>query len=308
VAQRREAGSANLLLASGRGAMLAHESGVHGGEFLVALDIHQSTATQATARSQSGSTESIPNRHAVRNQAASRNPQSAMAMVRLASLVDREWLAPTASEVVHRFESSSGKVRAFAIDRYGALTLAERAVPVDPEIAASLLAEAWLERGPDDSDAQLIRRLAFAGHHPDVPALVRTAASGAPSLTAIRIANAVAADLAQTLDRDAPQFIRVPSGRQLRLEYNADGSVSAAVKLQDLFGMADTPRVGRRREPVVLSLLAPNGRPVQVTRDLRSFWDRTYPEVRKELRGRYPKHRWPEDPWTAGRSEVKSEK
>src|SRR6059036_1450466 len=64
-------------------------------------------------------------------------------------------------------------------------------------------------------------------------------------------------------------------------------------------GLADTPRIGKRREPVVLSLLAPNGRPVQVTRDLRSFWDQTYPEVRKELRGRYPKHPWPEDPWTA---------
>jgi ATP-dependent helicase HrpB len=63
--------------------------------------------------------------------------------------------------------------------------------------------------------------------------------------------------------------------------------------------LAKTPRIGPRREPVVLSLLAPNGRPVQVTRDLRSFWDRTYPEVRKELRGRYPKHPWPEDPWNA---------
>jgi ATP-dependent helicase HrpB len=71
------------------------------------------------------------------------------------------------------------------------------------------------------------------------------------------------------------------------------------VKLQELFGLADTPRVGRRREPVLLALLAPNGRPVQLTRDLRSFWDRTYPEVRKELRGRYPRHPWPEDPWTA---------
>ena len=74
---------------------------------------------------------------------------------------------------------------------------------------------------------------------------------------------------------------------------------SASVKLQELFGLADTPRIGPRREPVQLALLAPNGRPVQITRDLRSFWDRTYPEVRKELRGRYPKHPWPEDPWTA---------
>ena len=97
----------------------------------------------------------------------------------------------------------------------------------------------------------------------------------------------------------APQTIRVPSGREARLEYQADGSVSAAVKLQELFGLAETPRVGPRREPVLLALLAPNGRPVQMTRDLRSFWERTYPEVRKELRGRYPRHPWPDDPWTA---------
>jgi ATP-dependent helicase HrpB len=93
--------------------------------------------------------------------------------------------------------------------------------------------------------------------------------------------------------------IAVPSGRSVRLEYREEGTVAAAVKLQELFGLAETPRVGRRREPVLLSLLAPNGRPVQLTRDLRSFWDRTYPEVRKELRGRYPKHPWPDDPWNA---------
>jgi ATP-dependent helicase HrpB len=91
----------------------------------------------------------------------------------------------------------------------------------------------------------------------------------------------------------------VPSGRSVRLEYGDDGSVTASVKLQELFGLAETPRVGPRREPVLLALLAPNGRPVQLTRDLRSFWDRTYPEVRKELRGRYPKHPWPDDPWNA---------
>ena len=81
----------------------------------------------------------------------------------------------------------------------------------------------------------------------------------------------------------APPFISVPSGRHARLDYQPDGTVTAAVKLQELFGLADTPRVGPRRVPVLLALLAPNGRPVQMTRDLRSFWARTYPEVRKEL-------------------------
>jgi ATP-dependent RNA helicase HrpB len=97
----------------------------------------------------------------------------------------------------------------------------------------------------------------------------------------------------------APDSIPVPSGRRARLTYQDDGTVVAEVKLQELFGLADTPRIGTRREPVLFSLLAPNGRPVQLTRDLRSFWERTYPEVRKELRGRYPRHPWPEDPWSA---------
>ena len=85
----------------------------------------------------------------------------------------------------------------------------------------------------------------------------------------------------------------------MALDYAEDGSVSASVKLQELFGLAESPTVGTARVPVTFHLLAPNGRPVQTTRDLRSFWERTYPEVRKELRGRYPKHPWPEDPWTA---------
>ena len=81
----------------------------------------------------------------------------------------------------------------------------------------------------------------------------------------------------------------------MRLEYEENGAVSASVKLQELFGLNETPHVGRRREPLLLALLAPNGRPVQLTRDLRSFWSHTYPEVRKELRGRHPKQPWPED-------------
>jgi ATP-dependent helicase HrpB len=89
-----------------------------------------------------------------------------------------------------------------------------------------------------------------------------------------------------------------------RLEYGTrDDDAGAppvlAVKLQELFGLADTPRVGDGRVPVMLHLLSPAGRPIQVTQDLAGFWDRTYPEVKKELKGRYPKHPWPDDPWTA---------
>ena len=77
------------------------------------------------------------------------------------------------------------------------------------------------------------------------------------------------------------------------------GAPDVSVKLQELFGLAETPTVGPRQVPILFHLLAPNVRTVQTTRDLRSFWETTYLEVRKELRGRYPKHPWPEDPWTA---------
>jgi HrpA-like RNA helicase len=179
------------------------------------------------------------------------------------------------------------------------LTLAEHPTKADPEIKAGLLAEAWFERGPRGDDEQLLRRVRFSGRLTRVEQLVHEAARSATSLDDVRLARAVSPDLARALDREAPQSLPVPSGRTVRLDYGDDGSVTAAVRLQELFGLAETPRVGSSHTPVVLSLLAPNGRPVQVTRDLRSFWEHTYPQVRRELRGRYPRHPWPEDPWTA---------
>jgi ATP-dependent helicase HrpB len=281
VAQRREPGSSNFKLASSAGATLAPESGVRDGEYLVAIDVsHQSPATSHRFPATSHQPPDLPR-------------------IRLASRVERKWLEPTSSETVHRFDDASGTVKAAAVDRYDALVLTERPVKADPEISARLLADAWLARGPGDDDARLVRRLRFAGRALDLEEVVRAAAYGARSLAAVRIADALPPEVVRDLERDAPDSLAVPSGRHKPIEYNEDGTVSVSVKLQELFGLAETPRIGRRREPVVLSLLAPNGRPVQVTRDLRSFWDRTYPEVRKELRGRYPKHPWPEDPWTA---------
>lgn len=107
-------------------------------------------------------------------------------------------------------------------------------------------------------------------------------------------------NLQTRLEELAPTRLEVPSGSKVRLEYSPDGSPPVlAVKLQELFGLADTPAVNEGRNPVMLHLLSPAQRPIQVTQDLRSFWENTYPEVRKELRGRYNKHPWPEDPWNA---------
>jgi ATP-dependent RNA helicase HrpB len=217
--------------------------------------------------------------------------------VRLASRVEREWVEPTASEVVHRLEEDS--VRAHARDRYDAIVLEERAVPVDPAEAARLVAGALRERGLVGENERTERRLRFAGIEADLPALFVAASAGKTRVPAIDLAEWLDGAQRRELERLAPETIPLPSGRRARLEYREDGTVTAAVKLQELFGLAEAPRIGPRREAVTLELLAPNGRPVQTTRDLRGFWERTYPEVRKELRGRYPKHPWPEDPWTA---------
>jgi ATP-dependent helicase HrpB len=101
------------------------------------------------------------------------------------------------------------------------------------------------------------------------------------------------------LEQLAPTHLQVPSGSRKRLDYSGEGPPVLAVRLQEMFGQAETPRIGAGRVAVVLHLLSPAQRPIQVTQDLRGFWDRTYTEVKKELKGRYPKHHWPDDPWKA---------
>jgi ATP-dependent helicase HrpB len=270
VAQRRDPASPRVKLASGAGGIIGSMSGVRVGEFIVAIDVQ-----------------------------APQRPGDPDSLIRVASLVEREWLEPNAIEIEHRFDAEDGTLRAVEVVRYDALTLGERPVPLDPERAATLLSDRWLERGPRGEDRNILARLAFTGHSIDLPALVRAAAYGKRSLDAVVVAQALPADILRRLDRDAPETVRVPSGRAVPIEYRDDGTVAASVKLQELFGLADTPRIGPHQAPLLIALLAPNGRPVQMTRDLRSFWEKTYPEVRKELRGRYPKHPWPEDPWTA---------
>jgi ATP-dependent helicase HrpB len=100
------------------------------------------------------------------------------------------------------------------------------------------------------------------------------------------------------LDKEAPTHVEVPSGSRIPIDYTTDTPI-LAVRLQEMFGLADTPTVANGRVPLTLHLLSPARRPVQVTRDLKSFWKHGYPEVKRDLKGRYPKHHWPDDPWTA---------
>ena len=270
LAKRRANARERFVLATGHGAVLARECDVGDAEYIVALDL-----------------------------VAAERDRISEARIRAASPVDAAWIQAASTEVEHRFDTTSGRVRASRVERYDAIVLNETPVPVDSAVAAQMLGDAWLALGHDEATTRLIRRLRFAGSNVDLAALAHAAAAAARTIDDIDIEAHLPFDVKRTLGERAPDSILVPSGRSTRLEYGDDGSVSASVKLQELFGLAASPIIGPARVPVTFHLLAPNGRPVQTTRDLRSFWERTYPEVRKELRGRYPKHPWPDDPWTA---------
>ncbi len=155
---------------------------------------------------------------------------------------------------------------------------------------------------PDLSDAALLATL---------PQWLRPAFAGKTRLDALdegELAEALKSGidwpLRQKIDALAPVRIDVPSGMQRRIEYSTDHDGRAqppvlAVKLQELFGLAETPRIVDGRVPLLLHLLSPGGKPLQVTADLRNFWNSTYAEVKREMKGRYPRHPWPDDPWNA---------
>ena len=270
LARRRAAGSPRVVLASGHGGVLDRQSVVLDGEFLLALDV----------------------------EAGARGP-GAEARVRLASRVERAWLPASTRRVEHRFDPVTGAVRAIEVERVFELAIAERAVPAAHAAALPLLVDAFVARGVTADQAPIAARLRFAGIEVDLSAIALTVCEGKTTLPPLTLSASIGHRALRELSRLAPEALSLPSGRSAKLLYRDDGMIVASVKLQELFGLADSPRIGVRAEPVVFELLAPNGRPVQTTRDLRSFWDQTYPEIRKELRSRYPRHPWPEDPWTA---------
>jgi ATP-dependent helicase HrpB len=248
--------------------------------------------------------------------------------IRLASAVEREWLdglpgERVRTETVRSWDTASERVVAQQRVAYDNLVLEEKEIPapLDQETARLLLEAASadlsraLEQGPGVE--RLRARAAFlrrAMPELDLPPLDDEAllellpglAAGRRRFAQLRetpleplLKARLGSRALRLLDEHAPDSVPVPTGRDLPLRYDAGGPPVLAVKLQELFGLAATPRVAGGRVGVLLHLLSPAGRPVQVTSDLASFWSTTYPAVRRELRGRYPKHPWPEDPRNA---------
>ncbi|MBA4187051.1 MAG: ATP-dependent helicase HrpB [Planctomycetaceae bacterium] len=293
LARRREPGSSKAVTVGGRGIRLAPSSGVTEPELFVCVDVD------------AGGTDSF---------------------VRLASGVEREWLPAdritTRSEVT--FDDRSEKLVARKITRFEELVLDETPAHIgDEDEAARALADAAAERfekclPTPESDAGRFRTrvrclrawVPELNLPPFDAADLREALGffcrGKRSLADVRhgpwldfFRGQLTYDQLRTIDAEAPDRIEVPSGSHISIEYTEGRPPVLAARIQEMFGLTETPRIARGRVKVLLHLLAPNHRPQQVTDDLASFWANGYPIVRKELRARYPKHSWPEDPLTA---------
>jgi ATP-dependent helicase HrpB len=236
------------------------------------------------------------------------------ALVRTACAVEPEWLLDLFPERIREEEQivwnrTAERVEATKLLLYDAIPIDEtRGAMPDPERAAAMLADmAWdagLHRWTDiEALEQFRNRTVFAGESlsdEDLRAVLRQMCEGRRSFAELESAGDLLGYLraglgsrARRIEELAPERIAL-NNRHVRVHYDPGQPPWIESRLQDFFGIEETPRIGKDRVPVVVRLLAPNGRPVQVTSDLRGFWERLYPQVRRELSRRYPKHSWPE--------------
>jgi ATP-dependent helicase HrpB len=250
------------------------------------------------------------------------------ARVRMASAIEPAWLrelfpAALAMRREILFDPERERVVERTRECYHDLVLAEAVrLDVDPLAAGEVLATAARTdpahaAGVGDAERSLLARLAFLARwmpELDLPGdpeqlladTVVSLCAGRRSfaeLRALDVAGAIAGHLGPAqrgaLAREAPEYYVLPSGRRTPVRYERDRPPAIAARIQEVFGLSATPRLAAGRVALVVELLAPNQRPVQITDDLASFWRTTYAEVRGQLRGRYPRHPWPEDPLAA---------
>jgi ATP-dependent helicase HrpB len=299
IARQRESGSDRYLLANGRGGRLSKRSAVRDQPFLVAVameggergdgQIHQASALtlEALRREFGGGFE--------HRRSVGWDKGEGRVVARLEERLG-EVVISSRQVVPDADERSAALLEGLRSAGIAALKWTPQALQFRARV--QFMAHLFPEEGwPDFSDKGLLggvdRWLA--------PFLGR--AGSLADLGAVDIVNPLRSMLTweqtRRLDEGAPTHLTVPSGSRIALSYSGDGPPVLAVKLQELFGLGETPTVAWGRSPLLLHLLSPAGRPIQVTCDLRNFWDKIYPEVKKELKGRYPKHPWPDDPWSA---------
>ena len=294
VARRREPGSPRGVMVGGRGVRLLDEHCAQDSELFLCAVLD-----------------------------AGRRGERAEALVRQAVPVERAWLPAGRLNEESRiaFDEASEAVWELRRVLFEDLVLEEKRVPPSSEEeAARVLAEAAaarLDRAlplAGEAVATFLARVrSLSGWMPELElpafdeaelaALLPALCAGRRSFAELRrlplldwLRAQMSPEQSRALEREAPERIEVPSGSRIRLTYEPGRPPVLAARIQELFGLEHTPRVAAGRVPVLMHLLAPNMRPQQVTDDLESFWSTTYSQVRKELRRRYPRHAWPEDP------------
>jgi ATP-dependent helicase HrpB len=298
VARRREPRGRTVVLAAGGSAELGYEAT---GDWLVTADAEERSAARGGKTGR------------------------ATVEVRLGSTIEPEWLLelyPDRIEDVDRraFDPTTERIERTTGLRYGALMLDETVAPAPlDEETGRLLADAVLARGLDklsggDTLPALLQRVAFARRQMpdafpsdgdgDIAALVRGACVGLGSFAALGdpaalILSTLPSAAQRALHTAAPERITLASGRSVPVHYDVGDAPWIESRLQDFFGTRAVPALGPARVALTVHLLAPNGRAVQVTRDLENFWTQHYPSLRRQLSRRYPKHAWPEDGATA---------
>lgn len=297
--RRRRPGTPDALMVGGRGVALGRESGVLAWD----ADLFLALALEG---------------------------DGASARVRIAEAVSLRDVEQALPNLVERrdeaiFDDDRGALAGVRRTRVAGLVVEEKAgIAVSAEAAAQALADVIASDVSrhlplDERARHALDRLAFARKHladdawpegDDVLAVLpelclgkRTIADVAKADWAQAILGRLSWTQRKLLDEEVPPRLEVPTGNMITVDYGsaaaAGGAPVLAVRLQELFGLVDTPKIARGRVPVVMHLLSPGYKPVQVTTDLASFWRNTYAEVKKELRARYPKHAWPDDPLTA---------
>jgi ATP-dependent helicase HrpB len=239
--------------------------------------------------------------------------ENPLPLVRLTSRIEPEWLLDLFPERMHETTSvlwnrTTERVEAVSALLYDKLVIQETRGNAPDAEAADLLARMALEAGLEnfvdkESLDTFLARLAFAGMRaPDIPQTLRQLCLGCHSFNDLKTAATNFLPLleqsvdSRLLNDRAPVSIRLKTGRQTRVHYDHAATPYISSRLQDFFGMTETPRIGPNKTPVIIHLLAPNHRAVQTTTDLAGFWERLYPQVRRELQRRYPRHQWPERP------------
>ena len=300
IGRKRPGGEGRYQLANGRGAVFESAESVARQDFIVAIDL---------------------------------DDREREARVRLAIPLDRQELLETFADEIERREELAWDERSEAVIARRAVRLGELLIEEKPladaprEASAAAMLEGvrlmGLEALPWDDDtrdlmarAEFVRALGrsdladwaeftpgalahdLAWLEPFLDGMTRRAhLSRVPLLDALR--SRLSYEQLRRLDELAPTHVQLPTGSRTRIDYRDDNAPVASMRMQEVFGLAATPRIGGGAVPVTFKLLSPAQRPLQVTRDLASFWRNAYVEVRKDMRGRYPRHYWPEDPLQA---------